>query len=623
MSHALVIATRELRERSRLFLMCAAMALLPFLISLVPAAKNDRSMVIATTGGALAAIMAVGTAIALGTSTIGGDLAARRLSFYFAKPISPAALWSGKVMSALLTSAVCYAIIAVPSVLVTQQKWLQTWTDPGQLLALLAGIVVALFFTSHVLGTMVRSKSALIGIDFALAFGAGFALFFIIRPLLLASVDLLKGVLAALAAAVLLIVAIAPVWQLANGRTDVRRSHAALSRALWVSMAVLVVVAAAFMWWIVSVAPSDVTHVNDLEQAPGSNHFVLTGANKYRGDYQATFLVNADTGRYTRLDSPVWWNVRYSSDGRVAAWMRPYTMMPSHRLELHTRRLDDPNAKNVATGIRLTGFPMFTLSDDGARIAIADNAVVTVYEVATQRLLASVRLPFGRTDLRGLFFISPDIVRLTEYKSVRSDVPVRIYDLITSGKKIEQVGAMHAQMGHGAIAASQDGSRLLFRHANAIGDGRTGAFIAELPVQAVRPFAMAMLNDGRVAAMAKAGKGLRLHLLTRDGQPIREMELPVERAMITAQIGDDKLLINSSVGGARRQWDVLVVDLSRGVVERRIENVRGPMPTWHDPRLTRFEPDQKVAGVEGESSGEGRVVVIDLRTGGHSPLPRS
>jgi hypothetical protein len=37
---ALVIASRELRERSRLLLFCAAFALLPFIAALLPAARR-------------------------------------------------------------------------------------------------------------------------------------------------------------------------------------------------------------------------------------------------------------------------------------------------------------------------------------------------------------------------------------------------------------------------------------------------------------------------------------------------------------------------------------------------------------------------------------------------------
>src|SRR6185436_2674201 len=228
MSQTMVIAGRELRERSRIFLMAAAMAVLPFLSALVPAVRNDRAMAIVGVGGFIALALALGVAIAQGTSTVSGELVARRMSFYFSKPVSPAAIWFGKVIAAWTTSILCFAIVAGPAFLATANQWKRMFG--GSRLFLFVGIaIVVMFLFSHTLSTMVRSRSGLVGVDFILAAVSGIAIFYMIRSLFTGGPEIAKTLLLIIGAALVVIMFAAPVWQLAQGRSDIRRSHAALS----------------------------------------------------------------------------------------------------------------------------------------------------------------------------------------------------------------------------------------------------------------------------------------------------------------------------------------------------------------------------------------------------------
>src|SRR5687768_16847760 len=243
---AVTIAVREVRERSRLFAVCAALAVLPFLATLLPGARNDRTEVIGAVSGFLAMAMALGSAAAFGGSTVMRDMAERRLSFYFARPISPASLWIGKATASILSSFACFAIIAIPSAIAIREAWPALWLlTARQIVGMTAGAAVVLFFLVHILASIIRSRSVLIAVDFVMATILVASLLALARPLLIgAALELATFLGVCIGAAILLILAVAPIWQLASGRTDIRRSHAALSRFLWPSIFAVVAVVA-------------------------------------------------------------------------------------------------------------------------------------------------------------------------------------------------------------------------------------------------------------------------------------------------------------------------------------------------------------------------------------------
>ncbi|HUR79925.1 MAG TPA: hypothetical protein VM733_04125, partial [Thermoanaerobaculia bacterium] len=138
MSAAVTIFTRELRERSRLFAACIVLAAVPFIATMLPSARQHRSDVIAIVGGAIAVCIGLGTALTLGITVLTRDLSERRLSFYFAKPLHPAALWIGKAAAALVTMAFCFGVIAVPAMLVGGRAWDRRWLGGMQPIVVVA-----------------------------------------------------------------------------------------------------------------------------------------------------------------------------------------------------------------------------------------------------------------------------------------------------------------------------------------------------------------------------------------------------------------------------------------------------------------------------------------------------
>ncbi|HVR41329.1 MAG TPA: hypothetical protein VMU84_19700, partial [Thermoanaerobaculia bacterium] len=320
MSSILVIARRELRERSFIFFTAIGVAILPYLIALLPGASSfGRREIVGAIGLIGGCAFALGLAIVLGSSIVGRELSDGRLSFYFSKPIAPASIWFGKLTAALFTILVTFAIIAVPAYLGAGGHWRAVWTmDPALMSALLFGIALLLFVVSHAVTTMVRSRTPLVLLDFAcLAVFAG-AVWMLVRPLLAGfALKLATGVVSAIVVSIVLVLTVAPSWQLSRGRTDRRRNHIELSRVLWISVAVILLLAAGYIGWVVSASPADLISDFQFDQAPAGPWFMMTGEVKGRADYHPLFLINSANGSIERAEAPFLWYASFTRDGKA------------------------------------------------------------------------------------------------------------------------------------------------------------------------------------------------------------------------------------------------------------------------------------------------------------------
>jgi hypothetical protein len=596
MSTVLTIATRELRERARLFIVAAALAILPFAIALAPGAESNRARTIMLVGVAAASAYACAVALAMGISTIGRDLTEKRLSFYFSKPISPRALWIGKAGASLLVALASFVIIAVPSFLAARGPWRSAWIAGFDRFALgLPFLVGMLFFGTHAIGTMTRSRSALVALDFLLAVVAGGVVTAIARPIILAggievSVSLRRG----LGAGLLAILAVTPFWQLTYGRTDARRSHAAFSKFFWSALAVLLLLAAGFLVWLRSAKPADLVEVANIDQSPASGWAFVTGLGAHRGDFHSTFLMNAATGEYFRMTMP-WSGVAWSRDGRVAAWIEPVEVRRPDLTELYVRSMD--SEKNQATGIRARIWCQFTLSDDGTRMAIADDGLIAVHDLRSHRLLASAR--GMESDRSRFFFVSNDVLRIIDFRNItRVDSgEMRVSDLDVRTRKLTTYGQRKVPHQGASFSVSEDGSRMLIHPAGEIVDGRTLVTLAKTPPAGA---GSTMLSDGSVAIIGKE-KGVRLRLFDRDGQPRGELALPNCRsARVSSETTDGKLLVVTSqlAQPARQGHAVVVVDRAKLAIDRVVPDVNEPMP--EGLRMVRYAAGTAFLGEDGK-----------------------
>jgi hypothetical protein len=591
MSAAVTIFLRDLRERSRLLLACTILAVVPFAAILLPSARGHRGDVVAIVGGALAICVGLGVALGLGNSVVARDLVDRRMSFYFAKPIGPAALWIGKAGAALVTTLFCFLVIAVPAMTFAGAAWNRRWLGGTQPIVIGALAIAVLFFVSHAFATVVRSRSMLLSLDFFFALLTLGALLVILWPVLLGqAVQLLGTLITTIAAAVLVLLAIAPIWQLEHGRTDIRRSHAAFARFFWPGVAIVLLAVGGYVWWVISPEPEDLNAVHSVEQPPSGSEVIVTGGAKGRGDYQATFLIDRETGKVDRLPTPPWWGLQASRDGRVIAWLQPAGIFSLQHLELYVR--------GRATGILLSHSAHFVLSDDGTRVAADNGRVVTVYDVATGRMLSSAA-GFDPRAQAHMFFATNDVLRIYETE------PLRISELDVTSRKLTHLAqrALDTPAGQ-AISVSGDGTRMFVRGPNIIADARTGTTLATLDPDRGNG---SMLHDGSVATIVWNGQSPRIRLYGPDGTRRHEIAIaPAPNAWVMGEIEGGKVLV------VARGGTTYVVDVRTGAIVQKHEDLRTNALRWTvDPRLIRHGANQELAARRG-----GKVVVWSPTAGG-------
>lgn len=604
MNHAWIIAGRELRDRSRLFVVAAAFAVIPFLAAMLPGAEGHRADIIAMGGAILGVALGLGTATTLGGTIIGRELSERRLSFYFAKPLSSSSIWFGKAAAALLTSIGCLLIVTVPAFSVVRNAWRAAFMSaPAVLIGAVIGIVV-LFFVSHATSTMVRSRSVLVALDLAALATAAGVLYLLTRTIAFSgAIQHAGAMLIFMLIATLALLIVVPVRQLAVGRTDARRGHAAFSRTFWPAVAALLLVYGAAAAWLLTPDADDVTAVELVEQAPAGDWLLLGGQTRLRAGHRAAFAVNRAKGQAVRMPGPLWWGATFSRDGRAVAWAQPVGASIRDGFTVHVRRLD--SGRTYDTGAA-TARGEFVLSDDGSRVAAINGNTIAVHDVATGRLLASAAgLNAGNLDR--MFFASPDVVRVYEHGG---DGHVPIFELNVATRAFVQTGRYAGGANYAEI--SQDGTRLLTRRV--VVDSRTGATLVTLPEWNATVSRSRMLSDGSIARTGLVGGVSRLQLFDRNGALRHDLVLRgAQSTIVSGDTAEGKVIVAGSRGEGREP-KVFVIDARRGIVESVREGVRGPMPTWNaDPR--RFPYQGELASV----TDRGEVVL--WKDAGDEPRP--
>lgn len=605
---AILIAGRELRGRSRLFLFAAAFAVIPFAATLLPGARGHRADVIGIAGALLGAGLSFTVAIALGATTVGRELTERRLSFWFARPISGVALWIGKAAGALLASIACLLIVAGPAFLAVGRNWNAGDTRRSEILLIAPLTMIILFLVSHALSTVIRSRSTLLALDAVLLAGVATALYVVARRVAAAgdprqAFELVNGAATLLVAGL----ALAPAWQLAQGRTDPRRNHIAFSRAFWPMAIVVVLATGAFAAWLITPDLDDLDRITMIQQPPVGNWAVASGYDEQRRGFEATFLVDGASGRTVRMPTPLWWGMTVSRDGRTVAWLQPDAFLRTTERTLYTRRLDDPGAEVVETTIRTNG-KQVVLSDDGHRAAVADEKTISVHDLGSGALLASVSVPEGNA-VANLFFTSPDVVRIVQ--PGRGDLDaLRIFEWNLAARSLVKTG-QSAEGLHGPASASADGTRL-YNGAGVILDARSGATIGRLPEWNASSTLVRMLHDGSVVRTGTADGKAHVQMFAPDGTMRHEIVLAgMQHAFTSAATSDGKVIVAASNGARRNTY---AIDLASGRIARVLEGTRAHWPGWHtDPRSFAYPAGAELLATD----GKGRLVKwnVDRRDG--------
>jgi ABC-type transport system involved in multi-copper enzyme maturation permease subunit len=612
MTHALVIARRDLAERTPIFIAAAVLAIVPFILTLIPGMPGfNRTDVITTMGGLLSVGFSLGLALVLGVTMIGRDLTEKRMSFYLSKPLSASAIWFGKLIAAIITVAVCFVVLFFPSYLAGTTSWRSSWNvELPVAFAVVGGAALTLMLFGHLFGTMFRSKSALVALDLVLMVIAVFSVSGIIRPLLEGFAgDLATRVAFTLGGALLVILLISGAWQLAKGRADRRQNHVALSRFVWTSVAIVLAIGGAFTWWVAHLEPSDLNPPNVSQPAHGSWSFVF-GQAKHRMDYHALFAYDLATGDSLRINGiRTWFSSGFSHDGRTVGYLK----LADYRAgegELYLQPLR-AGAKPQPTQITMTRGSEFTFSDDGSRIGVIDvNGIVTAYELASKKALVSAKLPEAERTRRRLFFVTPDVLRVyiqtPQYPSISPvTCTIEIYELDLRTRALAHTGSYRAVTKSLDLVVSADGSRgLIVERDDAVKsksrafviDARTAQVIAPAPAGSMMH--ITLLADGSVAVLSHEANEWTLGVHAIDGTA---RQIPIGRMtqLYFARELSGGMIVLSGV--EKKVSTLFVVDYAHGSVVRREPDLRSESfygyQQWYaaDPRRSVADAGQVMA----------------------------
>jgi hypothetical protein len=556
MKNVLVLAAREFQEKRFVVYSALAFAILPFVIGFIPMShgKSPREAVVVLSI-ILATGFTLGLSVVTGASFVGRDLSDGRMSFYFSRPLGSMSIWFGKLIAALILVIGCFGLIAVPAWL-SENGW-STFLDLSfrQFAALAAASAAALFLISHVIGTFARSRSSLIVFDFAAAVICGVAIRYLIVALAAGqAIALIKSLSIALGVALAVAIVGGGAWQLERGRTDRRRNHLALSQFLWSSMAIVLILATAYVAWVTSATLAGLNGRLQATYAEGGPFAIIGGTSAGRGDYHTAFLLNTETNAATQVDSRAVWTARFARDGRSAVVPR----IDSKGAELLIYKVGSNDF--LDSGISMTAGDYFA-SDDGTRIAtLVYPRVLSVYDVATKRSLVSVRLP-GSKFVRGIF-VSPDLVRLY----IPVDTGMQIMELDVRARRLVETGHV-ASTAFLRFCLDPNSGRMMVQPAHSdeltLNDARSGAVIATLS-SGRRLGPMRFLRDGRIAIVYPPAP--TLSILSPDG--VLQRNIPLERSDWTTVVGDDgdRIILSQRHPGSQT---LLAVAINSGIIERR------------------------------------------------------
>ncbi|HEY0157244.1 MAG TPA: hypothetical protein VGF28_08170 [Thermoanaerobaculia bacterium] len=622
MNGTLAIARREVADRRVILLTAGVLALIPFAVLLIPSVKRFGSgMVIAAVGGFVALSYILALTLLLGATFIGRELADKRLSFYFAKPLAASSIWFGKLAGSLATIVLAAATILIPSMIAAAEHWTPVWRRGIGYGALVA---LALFLLAHTVGTMFRSRSPLLLADAACAAVAAGVLSALFNTLAAGHAQLLRYQLGGVLVALLLLFLIAGgAWQLSRGRIDPARNHRELSRFLWSAIAATLVLLGIAVFGIVSVTPADLGSQVWAGTPPAGNWMMIAGPVQHRGDYRGAFYLNVANGEYRRADArSIWWEMFFTPDGLVAGQLRPVGRGGKGPVQLELVRFGERDVDILPTQVMFSRYTQPVLTTDATRVASVANGIVRVQSLPDGRTLALARIP-GAAQHARLFFDDNHRLRLFSVAGGRLDV----FRLDLRSRRLQRTGTFTSTSKVLGFNATADGSRLLMRAGGELSvlDGRTAAVLAKLPGEGRG----AILSDGRIA-IVDAARG-KLSLYGSDYTLQRELALPGMRTIpFLREVEGGKLFVGGHRGGAAnepdgRGWSVHVVDIAAGAITATGRDLR-PMPQDLHFGLGTADPRRVAATADGPFiflDADGSVVLWDPASGTKRAVTRA
>ncbi len=619
MKGTLTVAAREIAERKLLFLGAFVAGLLPLGFPLLPVLRGNPREARSVAVLLVAAAITVAFPLVFGSTIVVSDIAQKRLSFYFSRPLPAASIWAGKLLGALVISIGCAFLAAAPVLLVEGKGVFSVAAGGldlrGPLVLAIPGVLL-LFLLAHAVASMARLRSAWIILDFTLAVVLTVAIALSLRSLFFSGfwdLDAMRQSPERLAwwltAALIAALLAASCVQVADGRTDARRSHGALSATLWGLTAVSAVILGGLAWWAASARATDLAKVDGVVLTAPRGPWVAARGPLRAGRGKGRFFFDTALGRSVRFRSG---SAVFSANGARAAWAEERIGFFERGRKSDLFVADLASAKAVETGLTSSVWSRVALSPSGSRAAISDGSTLEAYDVSdpsNPKQLAAVRVEVAS---RAFVFIDEDTVRIfprfLNAVNRRDTAPrdLEIEEISLSSKSSLVTGRFERDalpylrisadgrylVGTMRTTEDRSGKQTLTLH-----DGRTGALLRTLSEDLESP-RLRFLSGGRIAVAGIAdGKGVLKIFLEGEGTPSRLMGLGAASTVILGgeiapgreAVAFNTLRSNDETG--RKAWKLAVVDLTEGRID---SNLDGLVPAdrfswWFSPVLTPAE----------------------------------
>ncbi|HEX7191722.1 MAG TPA: hypothetical protein VF381_09135 [Thermoanaerobaculia bacterium] len=608
MTHVLSIARREIEERAFVFVAAIAIALVSLIVLVIPHGSfGERKSGVVFLGFFLGVSFTWALALILGATLVGRELSEKRLSFYFTRPLSGSAVWFGKLLAALVLLAVSFAIVhAIPLGLGFDEFRTMSTITRGTAVAGVLAVAILLMTFAHVLSTWIRSRSAILGLDFvALLIVLGIFLASALPLVVSEALFPFSNVVALFVVALLIVGIGGGAWQLNRGRIDARRNHRELSIFVWVVVGIAAVSALVYSRWVLGATPRD----GRARWVIGRGG-MLEITDEARG-YWPSFIVNPATGAYVHGSRPV-----ATAGTAVATVVATPTLFNAQRAFQRRFPLVDQAVEvsrlerepRTIASIPVTGYvTALGVNEDGSRVAIVTDDILTVYDTRSGKDVASSKLKVWRNAQ--LRFVSPFVLRA--FTPLGEELRVRDFDLRTRTWSNVVFGvSIRSEMQY------QIAGQLVLTRNNSSAEVRDlrdpGAFHV-IPLS--KDNGVWLMKDGRLAIFHRAqpayieiqrnGVQQRLIRFSRDAEAVR----------VGGEIGNGQLLASSWVHESQSfDMTTYIIDASTGAITRTMPHtyVVGP------GGLGAHDPEAKYSALFHRDSG--KIDVIDLQTGAIRPL---
>ena len=640
MRTTLAIIQSDVAGKRFIFWSAIVFSCIPFVLMVFPMFRSYPTMAVVANVTAVTFILAV--TIGLGTTMIGSDLSAGRLSFYFAKPVSAASLWYGKLIAALVIIYGSLAIVATPVALYAANRRGGEWAELRNVIAIIAAIAPVLLLVAHLVSTVFRARSILLAVDamaLSMAVAGAWLILRVLAPV--ATPALLQIVCESGAAALMVTLVTAGAWHLSRGRTDRRANHVALSKFVWLSVAIVLAAAGGFAWWLVGVPPAEITAAEAFA-APSGPWAVVTGESP-RGKNQVAFLLNASDGTFFRIPgSDFQSRTLFSRDGSTVVWshlLRPGEatgdLVPVNApFEVYTRDLAHGGAF-LQTGIVTNVWTQMALSDNGRRLATLSRGIATVTDVLSRMAVGSFRVGANGPTTTSMFFADRDALRLYvsaigRDETAVSDLSVRILEYDIQRRVLTETGSLRSRGRFLSFSVTPRGDYLIVRTSDPVepadtmfvADARTGARIMSVPRAQESRRGVQFDGQAIVEVRPSANGHLTFRRTTFDQHVLNDIDLGTGAAGYVGGVAGPRMLLGVVEGerGKMRRWKCIVIDTAHNAIVKVVPAVRPAypqMPFDSDPRVF-IVATSVIAAID----ASGHVVRIDVATGEVTPPPR-